>query len=397
MSFSKVKTLAAVLALTTAASAQFNSPSNARMAGMAYAPMSDITDVYNYPSRMMEYRNQVQATFNEGAVIGIKSLGEAFAVGVLANQGLMTEAAYRGGQETFGVVATGGDVPYSRFPHILLGLELGALSIGADIFFEHALASRRLETPAGNAETSSIIMNPGARLSAGLELGDLSALLKYGISLPTYQSKVQGLGGNTVTLSPDGAMYMEMGAEVGMPLIGFDWTLGGEYTFANYKILDTDPTTWHSLITFYLGAEFNFLETVAAAAGYSFTREAATLVTEVSTSSATNTLKATVGRHIHSLTAGMENVWDEAYFFDSVTLRGGLGYDIAVDFTKSSSETPKGSDITTMAGNHRPIRAVMGVGVTKSFLTLDIALNLGSWGAAFTGPPATEVTGTIKF
>jgi len=89
--FSKTKMRAAAavtLAFIGAASAQFNTPTNARVDALAGAHISDISGVYRYPVLMTGYLNHIQANWGENqGFIGIKSVSETFSVGILANQG----------------------------------------------------------------------------------------------------------------------------------------------------------------------------------------------------------------------------------------------------------------------------------------------------------------------
>jgi hypothetical protein len=93
----------------------------------------------------------------------------------------------------------------------------------------------------------------------------------------------------------------------------------------------------------------------------------------------------------------MENIWDDAWIFDALALRAGTSYLLNVPVSKNTLD----GDLVTSSsgpGTHSPVRPVMGFGVSKSFLTLDLALEMGNWtNGVVSGPTAGLVTGTIKF
>jgi len=404
MNLSKVKGLAAALVLTMAAgaSAQFNSPTNARMMGMAGAPMNDISGVFNYPVLMMGYPDHIQATFPNGGLLGIKQVNEGFFLGLSANQGRMCPSFT---QNVLGGLG-------NNIPHLLLGFNAGSLNIGADVFFEYDAASETYTVDNQNGGTKEVtdkgyVLNTGVRLSAGIDLENMSLLAKFGIGLPSFYSEEYpdpDFDPNLmVKNSNKKGVYVETGAEVGLPLAGLDWKGGFEYTFVNYNLHDgtAGESFWDSKLDIYLGFEFNFLETAVAALGYTFTREAYTEIEETPADQANNQPKVVYedmgGDHYHTFSLGMENIWDDVWIFDAFALRAGASYQISVPVSKSTLDGDllyKSSEM----GTHSPVRPVMGIGVSKSFLTLDLALQMGNWSnGIISGPTAGLVTGTIKF
>ncbi|MCL2690018.1 MAG: hypothetical protein FWE57_09275 [Chitinispirillia bacterium] len=401
MSISKVKAIAVVLTMAAAVFAQ----ENARMRSMGFAPMSDISDVFTYPVLMMGYPNQVQATFNDGAVIGIKQIGEGFSIGVLANQGLMCPG-FADAAITHLNALPGGPVGGRQFnenfniPHLLLGFGAGPLNLGLDIFVEYASYNANTVDLAGNDNISKAhILNPGARVSAGLEFGDMELLAKFGMGFPSYGGEYR-LGATTTKIDPNSkGLYMETGAELSLPIADLDFTAGFGYGFENFNTHNnsTGPHEWHSIITVYLGAEFNVLETAAAALGYTFFRFAETDIMDFPSGNPVSTTKAMDGIHAHVFNLGMENIWDNAWIFDAFALRAGALYALGLPVVRNTSDGDLRSKIK-FPGTHSGVNPTMGFGVSYSFLTLDLALDMGDWSSGvFAGPAAGLVTGTIKF
>jgi len=393
--FSKTKTFAiataiALLSISTAP-AQFTAPTNARVDALAGAHVSDISGIYRYPVMMTGYLDHVQATWGQGFV-GVKSVSSMFSFGVLANQGPLAPvftAAAVGRLNGYAFPAGLGAGNFNDnlvIPHLLLGFDLGAAAIGADVFLEYAGYS----ASNGTDDVSGSITHPGARLSGKFGVADAEVMVKIGLGAPSVSAS--GVAGSD-KLTSNAGLYLETGAEAGMSLGGADWVLGACYTRSNHRFAlgnAADPNaTAYSLLNVYLGVEFNFVETAVAAAGYSLNRSNS--VTSQPDVSGSPSQQFPID-YSHSLYAGLENAWENAWIFDSFQLRGGALYTI-------TSTGGKPSDNTNYAqpAIHSTVQPVVGIGVSKAFATIDLSLNPGAWGGLVTGPDVALVTATIKF
>jgi hypothetical protein len=280
------------------------------------------------------------------------------------------------------------------FPHLLLGFDVASFKLGLDVFFEYANYDYALDVDGDKSFSRGTIMNPGARLSAAAGAGEASILVKFGIGLPSFSGELEpDFGGDKITVGSDKGLYIEMGAEAAAPVIGLDWTLGGAYTISSYQAKDNPAAYWNSLIEVYLSCEFNVLETAVAAVGYSFNRYAATTI-----NTDNNDSKAMQGEHLHYFSAGLENIWDNVWIFDAFALRGGLAYGIQVNVESGEDKDNNMKGGASEPGVHTAVSPVMGLGVSKGFMTLDLSLRMGDrWNGAFSGPPVGVVTGTVKF
>jgi hypothetical protein len=387
--FSKLKMMAAaIIAVVSAGSAfaQFTVPANARVDALAGAPVSDISGVYRYPVMMTGYLDHIQATWG-GGFVGVKSVSNAFSIGVLANQGPMDAAFTSAAVDALNNYLS----PAALFtdsiviPHLLLGFDFGSAAVGADIFFEYA----GYGATDGASDYSGSIANPGARLSAKFSAASAEVMAKFGMGFPSVSAS--GASGSD-KLSSDKGMYMEMGAEAGMPIINADWVLGFCYTSSDYRFktgsVSAPNTLINSLLNLYIGTEFNFVETAIAALGYSLRRNAATAQPTAS-GSQSQTLPI---NYTHAMYAGVENAWDKAWIFDSFQLRGGALYTIT-----STSGKPSNSVNYAQPSRHSSIQPKVGVGVSRAFMTIDVSINPGAWSGVFTGPDVALATATVKF
>ncbi|MDR0330745.1 MAG: hypothetical protein LBH93_03435 [Chitinispirillales bacterium] len=404
MNLSKIKAIAAIAAVSSGAVfAQFNTPANARMNSLAGVPMRDISNVYSYPVLMAGYLEHIQATWDggeNGAVIGIKSVSDMFSIGVLANQGLMAPGLAGDALNYLNAAPGGGigiDAENAVIPHILLGFDLGAVAIGADVFFEYAGYSASTQAADGaKTSYSGSYSNPGARLSARFGVADADILAKFGLGFPSINAS--GVASDPKIASDEG-LYMEVGAEAGMPFGNADWTLGMNYTRSDQRFKngnDLEPNAiCYSLLRAYAGLEFNFVETAAAALSYSFDRYARTVTAPDASNNQSNSNPI---NHYHRLSAGVENAWENVWFFDSFQLRGGALYEIlALNGSKASTSNPTTSSDASPPAAHQRVAPALGIGVTKAFFTLDAALNPGNWAGVFTGPQVAMATATVKF
>jgi hypothetical protein len=133
------------------------------------------------------------------------------------------------------------------------------------------------------------------------------------------------------------------------------------------------------------------METAVAALQYHLARESFT----VTMPDASGNPYDTEAVHYHTFSAGIENVWEKVWLFDSVHLRGGAIYVAETDLGSASA-----ADTETrykMPSYHEGITPTVGFGVSKDFFTLDVSLLPGSWGSVFVGPPVGLATVTIKF
>jgi len=427
MNVSRIKMLAAAVALSAAtmASAQFNAPQNARTRALAGAPLADITDIYSYPVLIMGYLNQAQVTWDAdgaenslGAVLLTKSFGDAVGVGIIANQGHLLSGA-----GDVGAQFDNANPPLQNVPHVLVGVDLGMLKIGADLFLE--LSSNNNSNTTGSTTTENYYrtMNAGVRLSADIAFGDLGILGKAGIGFPSIYSSIPGANNETVTTGAEKGLYVELGAEASYPVSDVNLTGGLEYTFADYQPglpsnasgTNANPEYWHSLLRFYLGAEVNILETAAAVVRYEFARRASTTTNTIVTppippaGEIVVKVDNTAGEVTHTFYAGAENIWDKAWIFDSFALRSGIFYQIAWDFTDVSNDNNDDKSHSGGPAAHNYIRPVIGAGISKGPVTLDVALNFArlfepyddgdytDWRGPLTSPTLAVATATIKF
>jgi hypothetical protein len=437
---STIKASAIVLAAALAADAQFNVPKNARKDAISGTYMKDISGIYKYPALINSYADHVQATWygTGGGVFGTKSVNDIVSIGILANQGLMAPRFAEAAAGLLNGALSAGDPGDPEFdpedpglaafaaydgafdnrfniPHLLVGFDLGRFKLGAEAYFEYAGLNGRHSNDfyygdfGYDSSGAAYIMHPGFKLGAHVVgLGPASLLAKFGMGFPSAGITIDSDSVYS-PLSTD-ALYMEMGAEATVPFAGIDWVAGADYARSSHSFKtgsDADSaaeTETNSLLNMYVGGEFNFMEKAIAAFGYSFARNMRTVDKPDHGEANDINVKGSLAPdmpapHRHTISAGIENIWDKAWFFDSFQLRGGVAYVIESRFEKIVD----GDDVKTEStpATHG-VAPSIGLSVSKDFFTLDLSLNVRDWvgdgrNGIFAGPPVGVVTGTVKF
>ncbi|MDR3013441.1 MAG: hypothetical protein LBU70_09595 [Chitinispirillales bacterium] len=402
MSFTKkIKTLAVVLAVAATASAQFNGVDNARTRALNGAPLGDISDIHSYPVLMMEYLNQAQITWNGtdeapagGSIIATKSLLDGMlGLGIITNRMSMADARF---QSTVGTELSGINPPV--VPHILIGANLGMLKAGLDLFIEHngysaTVSTSNADNSVSTNDTTNSAMLFGTRLSANADLGMMDLLVKFGIGFPSLNRKATGpsAGGGIETTEEKlkSGLYLEIGAEVSSNIAGIvDLTIGGGYTSMSHQLADqvtpasttVRPVNTSSLLSIYLSAEANVLETVAAVVGYEIINDVSKTLSSATAGTPPVTTETTArsGTFIHAFFAGLEGSWDNVWWkFDNLKLRSGINYTIATPTSKTSNNQNSAGHERSEFATHAFADPTIGIGVSKGLLTIDAALNFG--------------------
>ncbi len=390
--------LLALLSVAALASAQFSRPTNARISSMGGAfIVDDITDVFRYPVTMLDYRGQLQATFN-APIIGVRNSESMFTLGATANRGNVLRNYYG---DAIGVTdpAFGNMV---NLPHVLLGFDLGSIQLGADAFVEYSRLSSKTEDEALDMETSvsGMVVIPGVIASARFGSESLPIMVKAGIAFPNTsgEGKVTMAGSTTTSeLSTKKGLYLETGAEAKTSMLGLDWTLGLGYTFESYQFEEDDVSTnpvYNSNLSGYLGFELGVLEDGIAAVQYQFNQTHPYDYQDVDGNSYAR--NDTVS---HVFNMGLEKGWENVWVLNSFQLRGGMNYGIIVPYVRDHSESDLGNSDTRekYPAFDTELFPTVGFGLSKGFLQLDMTINMGTWGGFFTGPDVGAVTATMKF
>ena len=399
--------LAATLMAVFSVSAQY-SPTNARIRSIGdIYTVDDIGNVYRYAAHMSKYTDDIQITF-PNPILGIKSFGDMLSVGTYIRQGLVldqqsTSNFYSVGRG-FLNVPLDPDLSNPTFiPHALLGFNVGAFTLGFDLFMEWANARFDSETTVGGVTTTvkrnTTLRNPGFIGSILLDINDLPISLKAGLAFPG----ISGLSETDATpptkneYKSDKGLYIEFGGDIGLPIQSARLTLGADYIHETYafNVNSSDPVSSFSTNRL---AIFGGIQNEAFDNGLWAVLYQLKLLSHKQDFDASATADLSNSTFEHIVTAGAENGWDNVWIFDKAFLRGGVGLHITTLYGKAESETTKAK-----AKNQKTFSAepTVGFGLNKGQFELDMQVGLtpgaGGWEKLATGPGVSTVTGTLRF
>ncbi len=377
-------------------SAQF-APQNARINGLGGTFIfDDMSDIMRYAVLMKSYKDDIQATFG-GPVMGIKGVGDVLSLGAIVNRGLILDNSFyqRGSEALTGGLAAAQfpALQTQHIPHLLLGIDLSAISLGFDLFYEYASASLHNEPQGGPVQEGSVrIHNPGGIVSISTGLEEIPIEAKIGFGIPSIGGRYDNGSSETTVKSKTGIM-IEAGGEVGLPIMGGDIrsTLGVDMIFEGYSfsVNDADPVTKYSnnRMAFYGGLEGDLFTSAKWGAMYDLI---------IRNNRSKGTVDTVNNRQLlQTISGGIENGWTTVWIFDEVFARTGLALNIStpVEYRKNATSNTRRRQQTT----YTTVGPTVGLGVKKGVFQLDITLNPAAWGGVVAGPEVGTVSATFMF
>jgi hypothetical protein len=410
--------IAAFTGLIFAQNARINSLGNCEI-------IDDIGVVGSLPVYMNDYPDVIQATAFKaafGQIVGIKSVGDMIRIGAIANQGGVLKSNFYGrGADIVNQVANP-DLPaaggFPPIPHLLFGINLPTVKLGFDGFLEYASSKLQSETDVAGvkatAETKGRIYNGGLVANALINLGDISIMPLIGVGIPRISGLEETVApNNTITTerSSESGLFLRAGIQLGLPLAGLDWLVGGIYQMEKYQFASTTAAkttkTPEYLANFfygYIGFTGDILDKVLIVTRYGIdlgfdNTETTTILPPPDT---TQTLVAnfTAVNVKNTFGLGLERPIENFLFFDALTPRAGL--DLRVN--RAIVKTDGVNSLTTTkteAKARNPYSTIVtptfGLGVTKGRAAIDVGINIGDWGGVVSGPTVFIGTVTLDF
>lgn len=384
------RTLAFLVICSVSTVAQFY-PNNARMDALGETfVIKDRSDIIRYAAYMNDYKNDVMVNFKGDPILGVKSLGDNFNLGVIANRGLMLQGS---SFYTDAVTALGNTVnPNQYIPHVLFGFNAGSFSMGLDFFFELSHASIHSETTITGAPTtvtdaSRTLLNPGAIFSAKFGTEQVPVALKLGFGVPTIRGTNDVTGSPSVKIESDKGLFLDGGAEIRFPLGPVEGTGGADMLLEKYQFKGNvnDYTGLRTAGYFGVSSKVFSDGVVGLMYDFQFLRRG---VDSGTPKNSNDTLRQIIS-------AGVENNFSQVWIFDKVAARGGLAYtyDIPLAFAKTANTDAR----TKSASKYGPLAPTVGLGVTKGPFQLDMSINLAAWGNLVNGPGVGQITASLDF
>jgi len=377
---------------------------NARLDGMGGTTIvvDDVTDVIGFPAYVLDYPDQIQATYdgNVGPLIGIKELNSTMSAGMSYDQNrVLGGDAYTFLVDNLVAAVTTGAIALAEtdvdpIPHFLFGMDLGGAKLGFDVFFERAFYTSSVKSITGGAETTTKIkgrfMNPGLLASLHLEMLRIAVGASVPIARQSYERETTA-GTLEEKAKSKASVAADLAAELDLELFDLDWTFGvsadinvfsGEY--------ELKPVTGASTTTTY---ESYMLATPALYGGTStelgdesvllaVTGLVAYEVDRMKPENVTAAAGSRITRDdflIMMINMGLEKAWDNLNRLDAIYTRAGLTYGAVIGVDRRDGES--GGDEyharvrvpTARNGFGLPL----GVGIQKSIFALDVQIDPG--------------------
>lgn len=426
----KIISIIAVAALAFSVSAQ-----SARLQGLAnISVIDDPSFVTSTPSDIFGVKDIFQATFTTSTaadeIFAVKGIGDVLALGFYWDQDRIVSNFYSIVQGALGSTTYSNLTDrYQKVPHLLLGLELGDINLGADLFFENARYKYSIETdtydtiidPQDYSEKGRVT-NPGILLGADLEVGDMGLAVNAGVSFPNVKIELWDAveEKNYVATDSDKGIFFMVNALLSLELLDLDWTIGAGIDYEAHKFKTLANAADSTEEVFY---EKNSVLNINGLLGVSKelpndlilgVEDAFTASNDITTpddpDAGVGNRETKIVTLTHNLSFGIEKRLTNLKRFDNIGLRFGINKPVVTTINKSEGE---GNDSTTTLSLFKEktkdgtdwgdFSAVIGFGVEKGRFAFDVFMdsdlfNPSNWNyGILSGAPVAGATVTFDF
>lgn len=360
--------------------------------------ITDPANVFSLPAYMNDYPDFVQATGGANlaaSFVGIKSLSEHFSLGIIGLKNNMLDDDFYSTAITMINEATENvDLKNSMplIPHALVGLNFGAVKIGADVYLElnKAKYTYKAEESSGDIKEVGKVSNFGLVLNANLLFGDLCLSPIFGMSIPSAKHKLD-VGDESDETKLEKGTSFKFGAEVGVPLFDIDWVAGLMFNTVRYQFVKDGNIFISNFVNPYLGFEYVLPGDILFVGQYDLGIE----IDKVKPDVDDNPTVTKDNNISHLIAFGLEKDLVDVWIFDMLTVRGGINWVIGDNIqVVKNDDTRERIDNSTDNSDFSP---TVGLGLKKGIFTFDVVSNLGSWAGIISGPPVVAATITLDF
>ncbi len=384
---------------------------NARIDAMGSCGIiEDYARVLGSPADIVYYPDQIQATGGGGLglVIASKRMGDLLTLGGIGNHpGFLRSDFYANAIDAFDDLQDGTippDLPdgtaFPRIPHVILGIDLGAIQLGFDIFGELALSKYTFESSNDdNQDASARIYNVGTVVNANIDLDGITLSPLLGLGLPGIYAKSEtipqgGGAASTDELETEENFLLLGGLDGVFELNDLSLIVGAFYAHESYQFRTTEGGVSQTsssypahFVDIYAGVVGQALGDLLWVAQYDFSLD---IISENSQTEEESTID-----RLHFLHAGLEKPLMNIWIFDQMIGRAGL----EVQFSDQSINTDVSTEQTRINGSNTvtSVDPTVGLGLRRGGWRFDIVTRLSGWDGLVAGPPVAEGTLTFDF
>jgi hypothetical protein len=413
---SKKLLVAACIVLVAALGSQAQ---NARIGAMAnIGNVKDISLMLTNPAYMNDYLDVIQGTLDGtsgnilGPFIGTKGITDMFSAGLTyQNASVLNGLAFASMTAFLGTtpgitLAPATDI--NPIPHFLVGINLDALQLGFDLYWERAFYSSKTVNQPGPApalKTTTTIKGSFSNIGlvAGASVGkDQIPVSAYiGGSYPSVSGRNVAEvsdGSLTSTIQSSNLAYsLKLGVDATPQLGDMEWKSGVSYDMVYYgrnktvskTVTAPPPTTtetttetgnhdyyhyWRLFSGLVKNIESeNLILAGLISANMTMDRSRPDVMTLAGYDPGTTTNNLLwLSTH-----AGTEKVWKELKYLDAIQARAGLDYFVNIPVSHENGDTAEYTHTARVQNwaNHSGFSAYVGMGVTKKRFQFDVQIN----------------------
>lgn len=376
--------------------------------------IDDISSIQWNPSASVYYNDMVQGTAYQdgsfGSVIGIKSLGKYFSLGISANTPADLQSSFYTDAKSFldSTIDTMSVLPEQLppYPHLITAVKLPFMIIGAEFFRERTRRSLTFTEESVTHTVHKEVANTGMNLNASIMIG------KLGI-YPFFKFAVPVMSGEIITGSVDSTVHsttslnrtIKCGMELGISPHRFTFTLGGlifseNYVFESDQLLnERNSKNFVTAIDLYGGVTTYPKENVLLSIVYNFNHAQYTATDETKINSALQNSNDIWIEDNHFTVASCELNHDIPSWGISIILRTGISWYVSTVSLNSeySEENYTYKENTKYPGDVSQVVPALGIGFQKGMISFDIASKLAGWSGIASGMPVVTGTLTLDF
>ncbi|MDG5816111.1 hypothetical protein QA601_13540 [Chitinispirillales bacterium ANBcel5] len=375
------------------------SAQNARVDAMSgFNQMQDHARIMVNPANMNLFGNSIQTTYDGTAqLIAIKSFTPTLNFGILYDAQLLhddalynhfvnntvTERPMFLGSDDFGFDFDGDfdfdgmevENDIDPIPQILVGIDLGHLKVGANLYYERAFYKYYIDNDGDDLEETGRFRNIGFLAGALLDLNTLIIQPRLGMGFPSVYSS---LADDADVFSKESGFHFEVGSEALMPLGATDISAGFDFNRVVFQGKRETRTGENSTTTSFENTEVLASVGFFAAMQHTFVDRnmllGAKLLGNLNTyrnlpegSDGTDRINRNFE---YGIRTGLEKTWDDLKRLDAFIARGGLSFIADYDIARSEGSNVKSRE--RFPTDRTGFQMDLGLGIKKGVFSMDI-------------------------
>jgi hypothetical protein len=376
--------------------------------------IDDISAVQWNPSAIVDYDDVIQGTAYQdgsfGSVIGIKSLGKNFSIGISANTPTDAQSTFYTDAKSFldSTIDTVGVLPekFIPYPHLITAVKLPFMTIGTELFREKTARSSNITEDSITQSVKKEVTNTGLNLTASIMIGKLGIYPFVKFAIPVMSGIAEYNNSDSIVHSTSSSnRTIKCGMELGISPDQFNFTLGALIFTENYLFqcdrMNNERNLQNYVTSFdiYGGITTYPSDNLILSIVYSFNHAQYTSNTETTISSAKQNSNDIWLENNRFTVASCELNHEIPSFGMNIIFRAGIYWYVSNTSLNSdfSEENYTYVENSKYPGDVSQVVPTFGIGLQKGMINFDIASKLAGWSGVASGMPVITGTLTLDF